>query len=230
MQQENFDLDSKQVGVLPIVNHFLHRLQFEQLLENYLPPGDRRVKIKPVQTLGVLLRNIIIGRSPLYSIQEWAQQMVPELIGLESRQLRLLNDDRVGRALDRLFEADRNSMLTDLVVHMVKEFGIELEQFHNDSTTLTLHGEYLDADGHIERGKPTLVACLGHSKDHRPDLKQLLWILTVSEDGAIPVHFKVADGNTEDSTTQLPRPTEEYVGNHTSLSNFSAMSALLFMR
>ena len=230
MQQENFDLDSKQVGVLPIVNHFLHRLQFEQLLENYLPPGDRRVKIKPVQTLGVLLRNIIIGRSPLYSIQEWAQQMVPELIGLESKQLRLLNDGRAGRALDRLFEADRNSMLTDLVVYMVKEFAIELEQFHNDSTTPTLHGEYLDADGYIERGKPTLVACLGHSKDHGPDLKQLLWILTVSEDGAIPVHFKVADGNTEDSTTQLPRPTEEYVGNHTSLSNFSAMSALLFMR
>jgi transposase len=203
MQEENFDLDSKQVGVLPIVNHFLQRLQFEQLLENYLPPADKRVKIKPAQTLGVLLRNIIISRSPLYSIQEWAEQMVPELIGLESRQLRLLNDDRAGRALDRLFEADRNSMLTDLVVHMVEEFRIELEEFHNDSTTLTLHGEYLDADGHIERGKPTLVACLGHSKDHRPDLKQLLWILTVSEDGAIPVHFKVADGNTEDSTTHI---------------------------
>lgn len=203
MQQENFDLDSKQVGVLPIVNRFLQRLRFEQMLENYLPLADRRVKIKPAQTLGVLLRNIIIGRSPLYSVQEWAEQMVPELIGLENGQVRLLNDDRAGRALDRLFEADRNSMLTDLVVHMVKEFRIELEQFHNDSTTLTLHGEYLGADGHIERGKPTLVACLGHNKDHRPDLKQLLWILTVSADGAIPVHFKVADGNTEDSTTHI---------------------------
>jgi len=203
MQQENFDLDSKQVGVLPIVNRFLQRLRFEQMLENYLPLADRRVKIKPAQTLGVLLRNIIIARSPLYSIQEWAEQMVPELIGLENGQVRLLNDDRAGRALDRLFEADRNSMLTDLVVHMVKEFRIELEQFHNDSTTLTLHGEYLGADGHIERGKPTLVACLGHNKDHRPDLKQLLWILTVSADGAIPVHFKVADGNTEDSTTHI---------------------------
>ncbi len=203
MQQENFDLDSKQVGVLPIVNRFLQRLQFEHMLENYLPLADRRVKIKPAQTLGVLLRNIIISRSPLYSIQEWAEQMVPELIGLENGQVRLLNDDRAGRALDRLFEADRNSMLTDLVVHMVKEFRIELEQFHNDSTTLTLHGECLGADGHIERGKPTLVACLGHSKDHRPDLKQLLWILTVSADGAIPVHFKVADGNTEDSTTHI---------------------------
>ena len=86
---------------------------------------------------------------------------------------------------------------------MIGEFEIELEQFYNDSTTITLHGEYLKADGHIERGKKTLVAALGHNKDHRPDLKQLLWILTVSEDGAVPVHFKVSDGNTQDITTHI---------------------------
>jgi hypothetical protein len=34
-------------------------------------------------------------------------------------------------------------------------------------------------------------------------LKQLLWILTVSEDGAVLVHFKVAEGNTQDSTTHI---------------------------
>jgi transposase len=72
---------------------------------------------------------------------------------------------------------------------------------HNDSTTLTLHGEYADATGRLVRGRPTLVVTFGHNKDHRPDLKQLLWILTVSADGAVPVHVKVADGDTEDSTT-----------------------------
>ncbi|KKM87351.1 hypothetical protein LCGC14_1269800 [marine sediment metagenome] len=134
---------------------------------------------------------------------EWAKQMVPNLLGLRPNQIGLLNDDRIGRALDRLFEADRSAMLTDFVVHMVEEFKIELEQFHNDSTTLTLHGEYPEADGHIQRGKSTLVVTFGHNKDHRPDLKQLLWILTISEDGAVPVHFKVADGNTQDSTTHI---------------------------
>ena len=48
-----------------------------------------------------------------------------------------------------------------------------------------------------------LCAPTHNNKDHRPDLKQLLWILTVSADGAVPVHFKVTDGNTEDSTTHL---------------------------
>jgi len=203
MNKEKFDLDSKTIGVLPMVNHFLKRLRIGELLEKYLPPTDERSKIAPEKALGVLLRNIIICRTPLYCVGEWAAQMVPALLGLKPTQIELLNDDRVGRALERLFEADRNAMLTELVVQMVKDFEIELEEFHNDSTTLTLHGEYLKADGHIERGKPTLLIIFGHSKDHRPDLKQLLWILTVSEDGAVPVHFKVADGNTQDSTTHI---------------------------
>jgi transposase len=203
MNQQKFDLDSKTIGVLPIVNHFLKRLKIRGLLEKYLPPSDERAKLAAEKALEVLLRNIIISRALLYSVGEWAAQMVPSLLGLRPTQIELLNDDRVGRALDRLFEADRSAMLTELVVGMVRDFEIELEQFHNDSTTLTLHGEYLEADGHTERGNPTLVVIFGHSKDHRPDLKQLLWILTVSEDGAVPVHFMVADGNTQDSTTHI---------------------------
>ena len=42
-----------------------------------------------------------------------------------------------------------------------------------------------------------------HSKDHRPDLKQLLFILTVTGDAAVPVAHRVTHGNTEDSTTHV---------------------------
>ena len=170
MDQTNFDLDSKTIGVLPIVNHFLDRLRFKELLEKYLPPTDKRSKITPLRALDLLVRNIIVCRTPLYSVGEWAKQMVPELLGLKCDQIGLLNDDRIGRALDRLFEADRSAMLTDLVVQMVGEFTIALEQFHNDSTSLTLHGEYAGAEAHDERGKPTLDVTFGFNKDHRPDL------------------------------------------------------------
>jgi len=201
--KKEFNLDSKTVGVLPIVNHFLQRLKIIDLLDRYLTPPDPRTKLAPARALGVLLRNLIVCRKPLYSVGQWAQQMVPALLGLQCRQVDLLNDDRIGRSLDRLFDADRSAMLTDFVVHLVKEFDVNLEQFHNDSTSLTLHGKYAEADGGPMRGKSTPCVTFGHNKDHRQDLKQLLWILTVSEDGAVPVHFKVADGNTEDSTTHI---------------------------
>jgi hypothetical protein len=154
-------------------------------------------------TLGVLVRNLVLARVPLYGLGEWARPWVPTLLGLQPAQVPLLNDDRVGRALDRLFDADRRALVTALVVHMIGEFRIALDQLHNDSTSLTLHGAYADATGRRVRGQPTARVTFGYNKDHRPDLKQLLWILTVSADEAVPVHFKVVDGNTEDSTTHV---------------------------
>ncbi len=52
-------------------------------------------------------------------------------------------------------------------------------------------------------GIPTHRITFGHNKDCRPDLKQLLWILPVASDRAVPVHFKVDDGNVGDPTTHI---------------------------
>ena len=145
----------------------------------------------------------MLSRRPLYSLGAWAQAGVPALMGLEADHLKVLNDDRVGRALDRLFDVDRQALLTDLVVAMVREFEVRLDELHNDSTTITLQGDYQKANGKRVRGKATLRATFGHNKDYRPDLKQLVWILTLSADGAVPIQFKVVDGNTEDSTTHI---------------------------
>jgi transposase len=105
----------------------------------------------------------------------------------------LLNDDRVGRMLARLFDADRASLLTRLVLDAIEAFGIDCSQLHNDSTSVTLTGRYGDADGRARAGKQTAAITFGHNKDHRPDLKQLVWILTVSADGAVPITHRVVD-------------------------------------
>ncbi|MHB1637510.1 MAG: IS1634 family transposase [Thermoplasmataceae archaeon] len=59
------------------------------------------------------------------------------------------------------------------------------------------------ATGKDMRMKKTINLTFGHSKDHRKDLKQLVWILTVTADGAVPVHYSVADGNASDSPTHI---------------------------
>ena len=86
----------------------------------------------------------------------------------------------------------------------VREFGVRLAQLHNDSTTVTVTGCYADADGRLRGGKATPTICHGHNKDFRPDLAQLLFILTVSADGAVPIAYRVADGNTPDDVTHIP--------------------------
>ncbi|MCA1698045.1 MAG: IS1634 family transposase, partial [Actinobacteria bacterium] len=203
MSEQPFQLSSQTLGALPIVDAFLARMRVDALLGRVLPAADARVALAPARAIGLLVRNLCVSREPIYALGEWAAPFDPALLGLDADEVVLLNDDRVGRALDQLFDADRASLLTQLILGVIGEFGVDCSQLHNDSTSITLTGAYRSADGHDRAGKPTPAAAHGHNKDHRPDLKQLLWILTVSADGAVPVAHRLTDGNTTDDQTHV---------------------------
>jgi transposase len=196
------DLRSYRVGLLPVLNRIIGRLRLEESFRAYLPRQDRRCRIDPALGLLVLLKNLLLSREPLYGVGEWAARHAPDLLGLSERQIASLNDDRVGRCLDRLFQNDSGSLALTVATHAIAEFGVDLDQLHNDSTTITFHGDYPDAT-HEEKRKEQLRLAItwGHNKDHRPDLKQLLFILTVSKDGGVPVYFQAKSGNTADDQT-----------------------------
>lgn len=195
-------LHSATVGALPVINQLLRRMRLEEFLRNALPKDDRRTKLSPTKALLVLLRNLLVSRAPIYGLGEWAVRYAPDLLGLTEKEVGLLNDDRVGRALDKLFAADVASLVLRVAAHVVKEFGLHLDELHNDSTTVSFFGAYLSAalEGQA-LGRPTLAITFGHSKDHRPDLKQLLFILTVTADGGVPLHFRSLSGNVTDDVT-----------------------------
>jgi hypothetical protein len=199
-----FELVSHRLGALPLVNHFLDRMGLDGLLTRWLPAPDRRFRLDPAVAIRLVVINLLVGRAPLYGLGEWAAPYAPGLLGLGDGDGAWLNDDRVGRALTRLFDADRASLLTELIVGVVAEFNVDTAEMHNDSTSVSVHGQYQTADGSPRRGKPTPEVTFGHSKDHRPDLKQLVWILTVSADGAVPMAYRLADGDTSDDPTHVP--------------------------
>jgi len=197
-------LTSYRIAALPVLERVLGRLRLETSLRDHLPHEDRRSRVSTATGLMILLKNLLVSREPLYGIGEWAARHAPEWLGLTPAQLPSLNDDRVGRCLDRLFDADIPSLTLAVVAHAVREFAVDLDELHNDSTTVTFHGDYEAADHQRTlRGKLRLAITHGHNKDHRPDLKQLLYILTVSRDGAVPVHFRVDNGNATDDRSHL---------------------------
>lgn len=195
-------LSSCRVGALPIINRLLERMRLDEFLRSYLPRADRRCRIAPSIGITLLLKNVLLCREPLYGVGEWAARFAPEALGFADTQLPSLNDDRAGRCLDKLFQCDVTSLVLALVTHVVREFQVELDELHNDSTTVTLTGDYADAAQEEKRGQRTRMAITwGYNKDHRPDLKQLLYILTVARDGAVPLYFQVASGNVADDQT-----------------------------
>lgn len=195
-------LRSYTVGALPILNRLLDRMKLEKILQAYLPGEDRRTKVPTARGLVLLVKNILLSREPMYGLGEWAARYAPDLLGLEPEQVLAINDDRAGRWLGRFFACGLTSPALAAAAHSVQEFRVSLDELHNDSTTVTFHGAYADAQEEKPRqGRKTLAITWGHNKDHRPDLKQLLYILTLSEDGGVPVHFRAASGNTVDDQT-----------------------------
>lgn len=151
----------------------------------------------------MLLRSLMVEREPIYRQSETVQGFAPGLFGLAAADMAHLGDDRLGRALDKLFDADRAALLTEIVVTVGQQFEVRFDQLHNDSTSVAFCGQYRAACGRELRGRTAPAITYGHSKDHRPDLKQLRFILTVDADGGVPVQFRVADGNSNDSTTHI---------------------------
>jgi transposase len=201
----DLSMESLEVGPIPVLHCFFDRLQLEKLLDQYVPEKNlgRRSKISHAHALSMMVANVLTSREPLYGVPDWLGRHVPEHFRLsDDQQSSLMNDDRIGRALDRLYEVDPASLMTAVVVRAVKEFKIDLSQIHNDTTTVTFSGGYEGQKDKEEKKRPPLIT-FGYNKDHRPDLKQLVYSLTVSSDGAVPIHYKTYDGNTTDDKTHI---------------------------
>src|SRR6188472_1501846 len=124
-------LNSRRIAALPILGHFLRRLRLREFLRDHLPAEDGRTRVPTATALLVLLRNMLISREPLYGVGEWAARHEPELLGLSDRQLAALNDDRIGRCLDRLFDANVPTLALNVAAHAVREFDVSLDELHN---------------------------------------------------------------------------------------------------
>ena len=192
---------SERLGPLPLINHVVRRLGLDELLADAVPTTDRRQHVQHAKALGVLVRSVLVEREAIYRQQETVATFAPEAFGLDGIDVAHLCDDVIGRALDRLFDADRGTLLTRVVVAAVKHFGLSLDELHDDSTSIKVTGQYRSARGRRVRSKRAPFITHGYSKDHRADLKQLLFILTTTSDGGIPVQFRCCDGNTSDIVT-----------------------------
>lgn len=195
-QYHSSKLIRRYIGEMPLLKAAATRLGFRDLLARYLPLHGNE-KIATVDTLMLMVYNIACGRQPMYELEHWATKLGPGVVPGNGAGHRLLNDDRFGRALDKLYLSDMASLTTKTGLQTVRIEGIGLDRMHNDSTSVKAYGRI---PGTTRTG---FFLANGHSKEHRPDLKQLIYSMTISADGAVPVHYKAYPGNRTDDTTHI---------------------------
>jgi len=175
--------------------------------------------------------------SPLYMFPEFFKEKPCEYLIGRGVKAEYLNDDKLGRVMDKLFIKGLTEIFLAISINVMKEFNINLDSSHLDSTSMHLHGEYKinlpeviiensSDDIKIKSLQPIEIT-YGYSRDHRPDLKQFIIDLISSADGDIPIFLKTASGNQTDSANfaKIFLEYKEQIKNNDSLKGGGLMVA-----
>jgi transposase len=196
------------VGGLPLVAAYLEELEIGKIVDEVVPwEGE-----VPLGTLvEVLILNRLLNPQAMYRIGSWAQSAsVTDYYGLTADEV---NDDRLGRALERL-EKYGYLVQTPLVLAAIKKFCLKVNQVHYDISNAEFYGAYerqlarlasAEAAGSVASsgvGGPPKPA-YGHAKSGRKNVKQIQFGINVTRDGAVPLGHLPLDGNAAEAPTHL---------------------------
>jgi len=193
----NMNLKIKRLDHHGIVSGVIEDLKIVSILDQYLPQDDKQ-EITPGEAVkGMIMNGLGFANRPLSLSPQFFTNLPLEHLFREGVQASHFNRHKLGRTLDQCFEFGCESLFS-----LVSSQACELEQvdctFESlDTTSHSLTGEYAfddeDSDEHV------IKITHGHSKAHRPDLKQVVQEIIVSQDGGVPLACKNWDGNSADT-------------------------------
>jgi transposase len=186
--------DVAPVAHLPVVLGMLRKLEVARLIDTIIPPHPEHV-LSCGRGVEALVLAILDGHHALYKVGGRLDErgMLPLLQpGLTRASV---HDTRLGQILDALFAANLNHVFGTIALKALETYAISTPWIHQDTTTISLYGAYEAAATSSGGPRPAY----GHTKDGRPDLKQVLLSLGVSGDGGVPLRMALCDGNTSDS-------------------------------
>ena len=192
------------IGIVEIINELIGVEKDEKV------NAGQVVKAMIINGLGFVSK-------PLYMFPKYFETIACEhLIGAGVKP-EYLNDDKLGRVMDKLFIKGLDTIFFIIAVKAAQKFGVSLSTSHLDSSSMHVHGQYntslpevifesqkVGNNQELEelavKSPKEITITYGYSRDHRPDLKQFIIEMICSGDGDIPIFLKLASGNQADSS------------------------------
>jgi transposase len=164
------------------------------MIDRRLVPDAQEVITPGEAVAAMILNGLGFANRPLSLTPQFFVNKPLDLLFREGIDAERFNRFKLGRTLDEASAYGCDLLFQELALAVCAQEGIDLRFNHLDTTSFSLTGDYVpDSDGHAIR------ITHGYSKDHRPDLKQAVWELMVSQDGGVPFVSKSWDGNTSDT-------------------------------
>lgn len=182
---------------------YIDKLKLVERIDARLPISKEKGAIL---THGQRVKAMIINglgftQSPIYLTPNFFKNLPLEQLFTKGIKAEHFNDDALGRTLDAIYKYGATALFAEIaneisLERMPKQNKVQL---HIDTSSLKVSGDYDLEDNYPDDNKPPLPK-YGHSKDHRPDLKQLVLSLTVSGPASLPIWFEGIDGNSQDKS------------------------------
>lgn len=183
---------------------------------------DVREKVSAGQVVKAMIINCMgFLTAPLYLFSEFFEGKATEHLIGTGIKAEYLNDSRIGRVLDQIYEYGITILFIKIASLMAERFKIDPKIAHIDGTSMAVHGKYLQLEeAEIEQNlsvdlpleqdsapadrnqkdeedlEPVSINIThGYSRDRRPDLKQYTLSLLTAEAEGIPLFMQVGSGN-----------------------------------
>lgn len=194
---------SKSLDHLGLVSGMIDELDLVSGINTFLETDS----IERDVSLGLLCKALILNglgftQRTLYMVPSFFEDKPIELLLGEGIAPSQLNDTVLGRCLDAIHAYGCTQLYANLVPQICKNLGLTPKFGHMDSTDFHVDGVYNSQSGASAdvNGQHVILLTNGYSRDHRPDLNQVVLNLIVENQAGIPLHMQGFDGNINDKT------------------------------
>lgn len=184
---------------LGLVSGMYDELGIGNLLDRLIPQDSDKRDISIGQAVkGMVLNGLGFHQRALYLTPHFfADKPVEKLLG-EGVKAEHLQDHTLGRALDKLYEHDLEKLYALLAKQSVDKLGLSCNNGHLDCTGFHVDGDYNSGE---EDDNGVIQLTKGYSRDHRPDLNQVVLQLITEGQAGIPIMMQALSGNNDDKTS-----------------------------
>lgn len=162
----------------------------QQNPEMRIVPAGHAVKAMVRNGLGFVNQHLYLV-AQFYQNKPTSRLIAPAIVPEQ------LNDDALGRAVDTLYAYGVTAIYSLIAATAAERLGLAPTFAHLDSTSFHVDGRYNSAEGPDAQVIPITR---GYSRDHRPDLNQVMRQLIVEHQAGSPVLMKPLSGNSSDAT------------------------------
>lgn len=199
-KQSTTQYDSKVLEHLGLIASMIDELKLVETIDEMLPKDKEKRTLSHGQAVKAMLLNGLgfshraLYLSPLF----FKDKPVERLLGT-GVTADMVNDDALGRTLDSIYKYGVERFYSQISVMSAGKLKLHCTTVHLDATSIHADGVYNSHDS-PEEGSEIIHITQGYSRDHRPDLNQVVVQFICENQAGIPLLMAPLSGNSDDKT------------------------------